>query len=240
MKLKLFTVIAGAFLLTIPKAYAIEHVISVGVGGGFTNNELEQSITTEHKNSTTGQVEQNNISRQFDSKYYGPNFNVEYQARFNLITLGIGINNNNPLIKTTYNSDKNNDVTIKLQSHYVDTYIAVLWNAVKINSFTLAVGPSLGIGYFKVDSSNDYLNNGKNTGQFYISPKVVLDGEYNIDNHFALYTRLNLFPSFLLKKITYNTNLHTATDEANSIVSNTMQLKHNTYFNVNFGVRYKF
>jgi len=264
VKLKLLAIL-GILLLT-PKAYAFENVVSLGVGASLTQEKLNQTISKPYSYTVNQEKQQQTINdvksiqRTFKDDSVLSNFNFEYQARFTNFAIATGINNSNPIFEATFNNNvASGDTKIKLQSHYTDIYAAFLWNVIKANNFTISFGPSLGIGYAEINNnSSDYLFNSKNSNQIYFSPKLLVDGEYRLSKHFSVYSRLNLFPSFLLKKVQYNTNLHTAEDESQvsveipankkretisvpaPIKQNDMSFTSNTFVKLDFGVRYKF
>src|SRR5699024_5111853 len=143
--------------------------------GNYTKMNLVQDITQKYTDPMTRKPAFADISRTLSNDGFGANINFEYQARFKYISLGAGINNSNTSFESTYNGDINNsNVNIKLNGNFLDTYLLLLANLVKTEKFGLAIGASVGVGYFKTDSKDgSSINSGTNIEQIYLTPKFV-------------------------------------------------------------------
>ena len=256
-KYKLIFASAFLALFVSSKSYAIEHVVSLGAGASFTQQNLTQRLTKQYTdtNPPAPTIQTADVVRSFHNEGYSPEINLEYQARFQYLSLGIGVNNSNPSFETTFDNDVNSGNTkIKLKSHYIDTYVALFGNIIKTEKFGLSIGAAVAVGYFNIDKKDgNNVFNGENISQVYIAPRVMVDGEYNFTKHFAIFSRFTLTPVSLFKKTRYNTNLHTAEDQvqevsvngrpqmvAANIINNTIESRNATSLALNFGIRYKF
>lgn len=248
---KISTALIFIFSLISIKLYAFESVIGLGTGVRYTNQTLTQRITKHYTNPMSSQLEEEYIVRGLTNNGYGAEINLEYQARFKNLALALGLNNSNPSLQHTSNSD----TKINLRTHYTDFYLGLLGNIFKTKSYTINFGAGVATGYFEVNTKNtNLLFNQENTKQVYLTPKFLLEGNYNINKHFEVFSRFILTPLPLLKKVLYNSSLekdedHTTTidypsgksqDVPATVINNLIESANVTSISLNFGIRYKF
>ncbi|MDR0483788.1 MAG: hypothetical protein LBH40_00720 [Alphaproteobacteria bacterium] len=232
--------ILGTVLLSL-NAYSFDQVVSIS--GGISNTQRDQTHNQVNTSYLPGVSYQDckidNLrlkayttssscyySKSNNTSAIGYNFDLEHQLRWNLISVGTGLNVN----QTNVSIDG-------YEPAKYTTYIPYLSGSLKvyeIKSFALRVGATVGVDYtiVKEECKDSY---------FRFHNSIFIDGEYAISSKFITFSRAG-FSVVGDKPIKCDTTTLIKEPDVNlgyNVAENYTESYLRQQFKVNFGIRYK-
>ncbi len=201
---------------------AIEHVVGLSVGYSNTSsNAKHYQIEKYNKESSSVSISysENNKHKNIS----GMNFDLEYQARWNMISLGAGYLYNQTSHSINYTDLK----SINYKNNV--PYILAMTKFLETQNMVFRLGVTLG-PEVTITNCKSYLK---------IHDSIFVDGEYNINNNFMVFSRASfLYTSGNHVECNTNVLINIPKDDVKEI-DNYIKGSLRSQYKINFGVRYK-
>ena len=240
-KAKILFIISALFTcFTIQSLYAANHAVSISGGYAFSFIKGGQDILYKYNPSLPLLTVKNRPINAYSNRVN--NFSLEYQSIFNKFIIGANFNLTNPIYESSLKEDEyTKNGPIKIITNNVDISVIALYNIANIKQFSLYGGGSLGIGFMHIAQNSTYfvITNSKHNNQIYFVPRFILDGEFNISKHIAIFSRLSFMPKLLGPDVTYQVN-PTYTKPNDNMVENTVTVDSISTLDASIGIRFKF